>query len=519
MNSPALQARGLVKRFGESLAVDGVDLDLKPGRVLGLVGENGAGKSTLLNILSCIARQDAGSVVLAGQTTQPADYAAAQRLGLARVFQEQALIGNVPVYENLLMGSEGRFTRFGQFIDRKAMIALAEEMIDEAGARLDVRKTTSDLSFSQRQVVEIIRACLAPRRLFGVERPIVLLDEPTASLERGDERIFLRLVEQTRVTGALLFVSHRLGEVLSLSDEIMVLKDGRAVGTVEPRDVDERDLHRLMVGRERDRDYYHEDRQRGGAGAAPAFAARAMTRSGAYHGVSLEIRAGEILGVGGLLESGKSDLGKGLAGVAASDSGEVSMGAGAWRRPGARALIGAGLGYVPAERLAEGMIASQPISWNISLPSGDLFSTALGLWRPRRERRVSMEMIERVGVKADGPEAPCDRLSGGNQQKVVLGRWLARDLGVLILDNPTRGVDAGAKEEIYRLIRDLTDTGVAILLITDELMELIGLSDRIAIMRKGRITRVIPAPAHEKPSEQALVEAMLTAAPELEAAA
>ncbi len=518
MAQVALQARGLSKRFGESIAVDGVSLDLPAGAVIGLVGENGAGKSTLLNLLSGLLRQDSGAIVLPGRGAQPGSYAGARRLGVSRVFQEQALIGAITVYENLLIGAEARFTWLGQIVRRRAMIEAAQEMIDAAGATIDVRRRTADLSFSQRQVVEIVRACLAPARLFGQRAPIVLLDEPTASLERGDEEIFLRLVAQTRREGSLLFVSHRLGEVLALSDRIVVLKDGRRVADVDPRDASERELHRLMVGRARDRDYYHEDRQRDRLGEGTAFAARGLSRAGAYHGIDLELKPGEILGVGGLPESGKGALGKGLAGVEAVDSGEVALADGRWSDPAAGRLIARGVGYVPAERLLEGMIAPQPLCWNIALPSADLFSNRAGVWRHRRESAVSRRMIARLGIRAGGPRTPCARLSGGNQQKVVLARWLARDLRVLILDNPTRGVDAGAKEEIYRLIRGLTDGGVAVILITDELLELIGLSNRIAIMRQGRIVRFLPAPIDAKPTEQELVAAMLSADPRADVA-
>ncbi|MEM8854696.1 MAG: sugar ABC transporter ATP-binding protein [Pseudomonadota bacterium] len=515
MQAVALNAKGLSKRFGESVALADVDLTLGARQVVGLVGENGAGKSTLLNILSGLLRPDRGAVDLPGRGPAPHTYAEAQHLGIARVFQEQALIGALPVYENLLLGVEARFTRFGQLLDKRAMVAKAQAMVDEANASIDVRRTTDDLSFSTRQLIEIIRACLAPTMLYGQSAPIVLLDEPTASLERGDEATFFDLVARIRQEGSLLFVSHRLTEVLSLCDDIVVLKDGRFVTRVAPSDVDERGLHRLMVGRERDSDYYHEDRQRpadADAGAAPAFAARNFRREGAYEDVSLTVAPGEVLGIGGLLESGKSAFGKGLAGIEAPQAGEISIKGDPWRAPVAGALIAEGVGYVPAERLAEGMIADQSVAWNMVLPSADLFSNRLGWWRQRKETAVTEAMITRLGIKAPGPKARSSRLSGGNQQKVVLARWLARDLSVLILDNPTRGVDAGAKEEIYRLIRDLTDEGVAIVLITDELLELIGLSNRIAIMRHGRIETMIEAPPEDKPTEQALVTAMLAGA-------
>lgn len=507
----ALGGSGLSKRYGETIALATVDISLPVNRVIGLVGENGAGKSTLLNILSGIAAPDSGELEIHGVKRKLAGYAEAQRLGITRVFQEQALILNIPVYENLLLGSEVDFVRFGQIVDRPRMVRLAQEMLEQAGISIHVRRTTQELSFSERQLIEIARACIAPRALFGVEHPIVLFDEPTASLEKGHERIFINLLNKVRQEGTALFVSHRLGEVLNLCDEIVVLKDGRRVGAVEPASADEQTLHRMMVGRARDTDYYHEGEQVDATTGRTLLAVRNLTKAGSYEGINLEVRGGEILGIGGLLETGKSALGKGIAGVEASDSGEVQITAGAWARPNMARLIAAGVGYVPAERLIEGMIVDQPVAWNISLASGhDLFANGLGIWRHAREREVSARLIDRLRIKGALPQLSCKNLSGGNQQKVVLARWLARTLHVIILDNPTRGVDAGAKEEIYGLLRELTNQGVAIVLITDELLELIGMSNRIAVMRHGRIRTIIDSPTDGKPSEQELVEAMLS---------
>ena len=509
--SSVLRASGLSKSYGETVALVNVDISLGLNRIVGLVGENGAGKSTLLNILSGIAEADSGLLEVRGSIRSFSSYAEARRLGIARVFQEQSLIATIPVFENLLLGCETQFTRLGQLLRRRDMIRRAEEMIEQTGARIDARRMTSDLSFSERQLVEIIRACIAPTALFGVDSPIVLLDEPTASLEKRDEKIFFDLLSKVKLHGTVLFVSHRLTEVLSVCDEIVVLKDGRRVGTVDPADADERELHRMMVGRERDTDYYHEGEQRNVSSRTVTFAARGIGRAGAYEDVTLEVKEGEILGIGGLLESGKSALGKGLAGIERTDRGEVSIAGVAWDSPNIQRLIAQGLGYVPAERLTEGMIVGQPVTWNISLASGsDLFSTRLGRWRHRLENEVSAKLIARLGIKVASPHGPCTRLSGGNQQKVVLARWLARQLRVLILDNPTRGVDAGAKEEIYGLLRALSQEGVSIVLITDELLELIGLSNRIAIMRHGRVCTTIAAPADAKPTEQALVAKMLS---------
>ncbi len=392
------------------------------------------------------------------------------------------------MFENLLLGADAQFAFAGQFLNRRRMLETARHMMDLAGCDIDVRKTTSDLSFSQRQLVEIIRACLAPSVLWGIENPIVLLDEPTASLELGDEAIFRDLVERTRQAGGLLFVSHRLGEVLELADTIVVLKDGRTVASVDPDTHGEKELHRLMVGRERDRDYYHEDRQIDTSFRPPAIEVRGLTRERAYSDVSFSVAPGEIFGIGGLLESGKSDCAKGLSGVVPPRSGTVRLAGGEWRKPAIADMIADGMAYVPSERLVEGMIAPQSVAWNVALGNGDQFSNRLGFGVTGKSARLRKRTIDRVGVKADGPSTRVVTVfPAATSKRSCLGRWLLRDLKVLILDNPDPRRRCGCQGEIYRLIRDLTNSGVAIVLISDELLELIGMSNRIAIMRHGRI--------------------------------
>jgi len=504
------EARKLTKKFGGTTALASLDLDIMRGEVLGVVGENGAGKTTLINILSGIVQRDAGDMRLRGAAYCPYGQAAAVQAGISRTFQEQALIPHLSVHENLLLSQERRFTTFGQWLRTADMIEVANEAVREAGLAIDVRQSTSELSFSKRQLVEIVRACIVPRLLLRIESPIVLLDEPTASLEKADETIFFSLVERLRGESALVFISHRLGEVLSISDRIAVMKDGRLAGLVDPAGADETRLHALMVGRERASDHYREARQRDVSDAPVVFSLAGLAQPDLYGDIDLDIRAGEILGIGGLLASGKEALGKGASGVRPASSGTVAIDGEVEVGPSISKLIAKGLGYVPAERLAEGMIVSFPVSWNITLASGaDIFSSRLGLWRTGAEEKAAANLINRLRIKAAGPTVPCSTLSGGNQQKVVLARWLCRDLKVLVLDNPTRGVDAGAREEIYAIIRDLADQGVAILLISDELLELIGLSNRIAILQHGRVTALLDAAVDAKPSEQQLIEFML----------
>jgi ribose transport system ATP-binding protein len=260
-SSPLLSVWGLTKRFGTITVLDGVSFDVPLNKVIGLVGENGAGKSTLLNILSGMLGPDAGEMYFRGEKYRPNGYGSACRLGISRVFQEQALILNVPVYENLVLGQEARFTRAGLFLNTKAMIAFSEGMIKVAGIDVDVCRMTWEYDFSRRQAIEIVRACLAPSYLLGIKHPVVLLDEPTSALDKKDEAAFYRLIGRIKGVGAVVFVSHRLSEVLAISDVIHVLKDGRLVATVDPRSATESTLHSLMVGRERVSDYYHESRQ------------------------------------------------------------------------------------------------------------------------------------------------------------------------------------------------------------------------------------------------------------------
>lgn len=506
-----LHADRLTKAYAGTTVLDQVSLSVPQGQVVSVVGENGAGKSTLLNLISGIVRPDAGRLTFDGAEVAPEGYGQAMRLGISRVFQEQALVANVAVYENLLLSLEARYAAAGQFMRRRRMIEVARSLMAEADLDIEVTQATHQLSFSRRQLLEILRACLVPLRVLGVERPLVLLDEPTASLEKADEEVFFRLIAALRGQVSFVFVSHRLTEVLQLSDRIFVLKDGCNVAELDSKEASEEQLHSLMVGRERIADYYHEERQGGfAAETAAAVAIKDLGDGRSYHDVNLSLQPGEVLGVGGLVASGTAELGRGVAGVVPPGKGSLRLGEGGWQTPRIGRLIRQGVGYVPAERLAAGMIPSFPLSWNLSLAGGqDHFVAALGFWRGRLEAEVATDYIKRLRIRARRHDQRCATLSGGNQQKVVLARWLCRKLRFLVLDNPTRGVDAGAKEEIYGFIRDLTEEGVAILLITDDLPELIGLSDRIAIMRHGRVTAEMAAPAERKPGEQEILALML----------
>ena len=512
MTVDILQIERLSKRFGGTLVLENIGFSVARHSVVGIVGENGAGKSTLFNVISGIVRPDRGRILYQGKEIRPAHYREANLIGISRVFQEQALIPNIAVYENILLSHEAAFTRYGQFLDRPRMIEVAQRIVDSMELDIDVRRRTGDYEFSKRQSIEIARACLVPREVLSIPVPLVLLDEPTSALEKSEEEAFFRLVLRIKQYGSALFVSHRLSEVLRICDLIHVLKDGRLVATVDPAVTDERTLHGLMVGRERDADYYHEDEQRPVAERPVMLSVSGLSLPDHYQDVSLQVRAGGILGIGGLVDSGKSRLGKGIVGLRPPATGTVQLGDGPPAPPSFRSLIARGLAYLPGERLAEGIIAGFSVAWNTSLASGhDIFSNRFGIWRDAVEERLTRRYIRELNIKTSSPRAACATLSGGNQQKVALAKWLCRGPRVVILDNPTRGIDAGAKEEVYKLIRRITAAGVCIILITDELLELIGLSHRIAVMRRGRLTAILDAPPERKPSEEELVALMLAA--------
>jgi ABC-type sugar transport system ATPase subunit len=494
----ALAARGVTKAYPGVLALDDVSVELRDGEVLGVVGENGAGKSTLLDVLSGVVAPDAGDVLLGGAPVVMGSHRAANERGIFRVFQEPSLIGDLRVDDNLLLGHERRVRRSKQ--------RRAQAILDELGVAVDARARVRDLPLSERQAVEIARALLLASVL-GIARPVVLFDEATATLDRRQVDAFLGWVRGLRGRASVMLVSHFLPEVLALADRVLVLKDGRAVALRPASELDEPTLHALMVGRERAADHHREDRQ-APAGDTVVLRLDGVSVPGAVRDVSLAVRAGEIVGVGGLVGSGKSALVQAAAGTVATSAGTVAIGDGPARAPRLRRLRGAGLGFVPGERGTEGLLLDASVLANVQLPSlHDRFAPAQW-WRRGAAVAAARRWVERLAIAVPSPQTRAGALSGGGQQKVVLAKWLEREPVVLVLDSPTRGVDTGAREAIYAVLRDLSARGAAILVATDDLAELIGLSHRVAVMARGRVVRVVDAPPGAKPTEQEIVALM-----------
>ncbi|MFV0253332.1 MAG: sugar ABC transporter ATP-binding protein [Beutenbergiaceae bacterium] len=488
--------------FDTNTVLDDVSIQVDPGEVVGLIGENGAGKSTLMDIMCGVLEPTAGTVLLDGVGVSLHSPVDAARRGVYRVFQEQSVIPRLPVFVNLCLGAEDHFSTFGVF-RKGAAREHARQLLADLGLRYDVDQAVEAYSFGERQLLELAHA-VSLSRIYGTEAPVILLDEPTAALSGSELELFFDLVGQLRQGGTgFLFVSHRLNELIEFPDRLYVMKDGVVVAEVPPG-TGEDELHRLMVGRERADDMYQKSRQTGSAGGV-RIRVRELTAPGLLP-TSFEVRAGEVVGVGGLLGSGKNQLAAALFGALAGH-GTVEIDD-AVRGGTVRDRVAAGVGYIPLHRHAEGASLGLTVAENVN-------EVMLGrgsdgrLRESRKESDTAREWVERLGVRTRSIEQAVRTLSGGNQQKVVFAKWLSQGADVIIADNPTRGVDAGAKEEIYSILRDLTARGAAVVLISDDLSELIGLSDRILVMHDGQIVGEVDSPPASPAPEEVVVSLMV----------
>src|SRR6266571_7441469 len=468
---PRLVLRGICKAFGGQPALRGVDLDLADGEVIGLIGENGAGKSTLLNIASGVLPCDSGEFLVDGAAAIPRSYQEANRLGIFRIFQDPALVDELAVYENVFFGWERLFKTPMGTLARSALRRAAAAALAEAGLPdIDVRRPLRELTRGERQRLDIARVMALAGRL-EIIRPIVLFDEPTSALDHEHANAFLDLLGQLKGRASVVFVSHRLPEILRTCSRVVVLKDGLKVAERAAGGAGESELHQLMVGRVRTSNYYREQDQRdlSGSGDAGLLRLTDVHIGAAIRGVTFSVNRGEILGVAGTDGSGKRELGEAIAGARAIAAGQVSV-AGQRLRSGVAAAVAAGIVYVPPDRLDRGLISGASVLCNIQLASlRDRFSTPLGVWRRSAARSAVTSVTADLGIVTNGIDAEVATLSGGNQQKVLLAKWLIREPRVVVMDNPTQGVDTGAREGIYRLIRDIARRGAAVVLISDDL--------------------------------------------------
>jgi rhamnose transport system ATP-binding protein len=476
--APPAALAGVSKRFGATQALADVSLALLPGEIHGLVGENGAGKSTVVKVLAGIHVPDSGSVVVDGKPVLLHGPAHARSLGIAVVHQEPRLFPDLTVAENVFMG-HAPTGRLGT-LSWRDMRRAADQIFESLSVHLDSRDLVRGLSMADQQLIEIAKA-------LSIEARVLVLDEPTASLSAHEVERLFAIVRQTRERGvAVLFVSHRLEEVFDLCDRATVLRDGRHVITAPTSELNTAALVRHMVGRA------VSLFPRGAAKIGDVLLdVRNLTRVGAFRDISFSVRSGEIVGLAGLVGAGRTEVARVLFGLDRADSGEVRLDGKRVRFATASAALGAGLAYVPEDRHLDGLVEGFSIAENVTLPILPRLFPRLFL-RNSRERELADGYIERLRIRSTGAGELIEALSGGNQQKVVIAKWLATNPRVLILDEPTRGVDIGAKVEVHRIISDLAASGLGIVLISSELPEVLAMSDRILVLHEGRIAAEIP---------------------------
>jgi len=469
-----LHMRQIDKSFPGVHALKSVDLTLQAGEVLALVGENGAGKSTLAKILGGAHPADSGSITIDGSAADLRGPVAARRAGVGIIYQEFNLVPYLTARENIFLGQER--TRAG-FVSRRDEEERARALFGRLGVDIDPEALCADLSVAQQQVVEIAKALALYVR-------IIVMDEPSATLTPQEVEGLFAVVRELQGQGVgIVYISHRLDEVLAIADRVTVLRDGEHVGTCDIGEVDRDRLIEMMVGRKLETEFP----RRKAALGAERLVVENLTRGSAVRGVSFSVRACEVLALTGLVGAGRSETARLIFGADRPDAGTIEMDGEPLRVRSPRDAIGSGIGMLTEDRKAQGLILGLSARQNFSLPNLSRF-TRFGFVRRRQERRAFARYVESLRIKTPSQEEPTVNLSGGNQQKVVLAKWMERNCDVIIFDEPTRGIDVGAKYEIYVLINELAAQGKAIIMISSELPEALGMADRILVMHEGRIT-------------------------------
>jgi rhamnose transport system ATP-binding protein len=489
---PILEMRSISKRFGEIQALDGVSLDLVPGEIHALLGENGAGKSTLIKVMTGVVQPDLGTILIDGQPVRIGSAFDAQTFAVAAIYQEPMVFPDLTVAENIFIGHRNR----GRLVDRRAMRREARDVLGRLGVELDVQAPASALTLAQQQTVEIAKA-------LSLNVRVLIMDEPTASLSAHEVAQLFGIIQLLRSEGvAILFISHRLEEVFEQADRITIMRDGTWISTTPRADLTVNDAIRQMVGRDVV-DFYQRVESTPGE---VILRVEGLGLEGVFEGIDFELRRGEVLGFAGLVGARRTDVGLALFGIHPADRGHIFLDGQEIHIKDSHDALAHGIAYATEDRRGLGLIFNQSITANITLPSLDRYLSRIGLIRRAMERATAMDFRDRLSIRAPSVETPASSLSGGNQQKVVLSKWLDTKPRILVLDEPTRGIDVGAKVEVHHLIDELIRDGIAIILISSDLPELLPMSDRILIMREGHQMGIVDARVATQ--EQILAKAM-----------
>jgi rhamnose transport system ATP-binding protein len=484
MTGPASQVarielRDVAKAFGPVLALRSGSIRVDAGSIHGLVGENGAGKSTLVKIIAGVHRRDAGEMLLDGESVDFASTAASKAAGVAVIYQEPTLFPDLSVTENIFMGRQPLTS--GRRLDRATMYAEAEQLFTRLGVRIDPRRPALGLSIADQQIIEIAKA-------ISLDARVLVMDEPTAALSGVEVDRLFAVARSLRDEGrALIFISHRFDEVFDLCDTVTVMRDGEYISTSKVADTTVDALVAAMVGREVAELFPKTAAEIG----APVLEVEHLTRTGVFHDVSFQVRAGEIVGLAGLVGAGRSEIARAVFGVDTYDSGSVRLNGKAVPMSNPRAAIKSGMAFIPEDRRKQGLVIDASVTRNVAGVIRKGLSKA-GLITGGMENRASGPWASKLEVKTSALDMNAATMSGGNQQKVVIAKWLATNPSLLIIDEPTRGIDVGTKAEVHRLLSELAGQGLAILMISSELPEVLGMADRVLVVCEGRLTADIP---------------------------
>lgn len=473
-----IEMTGIMKSFGTNQVLDNAGFFLRDGEVHALMGENGAGKSTLMKILTGVYTRDGGIVKVNGQEVNYSNPQEAEAAGIVFIYQELNVMFDLTVEENLFMGKE--ITKGFGICDKKAMRAKAEDVLERMGVSIPVDTVMSDLSVGQQQMIEICKALL-------VDAKVIIMDEPTAALTQSETAALFDVIENLKKRGvSIVYISHRMEEIFELCDRITVLRDGQYIDTCEIKDITMDDVVKMMIGREIGERYPSRNHSVG----KTVFEVKGLSRKGAFNDVSFTVGAGEVLGVSGLMGAGRTEIMQAIFGYLPADSGEILIDGQPVKIKNPMDAMKAGIGFITEDRKVEGLMLDKTIRENIALANLGTISGS-GVVSKAREKSLISRGIEEFKIRCFGTEHECGNLSGGNQQKVVLAKWIYTEPKILILDEPTRGVDIGAKKEIYNVINDMARKGVAIIMVSSELPEILGMSDRVMVVREGDVRGIL----------------------------
>lgn len=469
-----LQMRNIKKTFPGVVALDNVNFDLRRGEVHILLGENGAGKSTLMKILSGAYQKTSGEIYLDGKKVEIKNPKHAQELGISIIYQEFNLVPHLTAAENIFLGREKEI--LPGIIDQKHLFEASQKLLDDLGVAINSRKLIKELGVAEQQMVEVAKA-------LSLDAKILIMDEPTSALTEHEIAQLFSTIRNLKQKGvSIIYISHRMEELFEIGDRVTVLRDGKYIGTHNIQEISRDELIRMMVNRELKEQFPKQPAEPG----EEILRVENLTRRGVLHNISFSLRRGEILGISGLLGSGRTELARAIFGVDKIDSGKIYINGQLKKVNSPRSAINLGIGYLTEDRKTQGLILILSVKENISLPNLDRISS-FGVLDLSKEENTALKFIHELRIKTPGIHQKVMYLSGGNQQKVVLSKWLGCQTDILIFDEPTRGIDVGSKVEIYQLMNKLTAQGVGIIMISSELPEILGMSDRILVMHQGRI--------------------------------